>query len=261
MLTLIAAAILSTSSLEDGIKAIDALDTQGAVSQLEKARGEGPYDLTNHIRLYEHLAIAYAYVGRTEEAVKAFEQVLALSPGHAVSYTLSPKVTFLFEKARQLHAAAPQLSLEVSWPRDMKGGRRLPVTIENRVDSRHLLGSFKLFSREKGAAGFDAQPVAAPAPGQSLTLELPEVAPAVNGSVTRELYGIGFDAAGNEVFRWASGSMPRDVTSIPLITQAWYQRWYVWAAIVVVLAGTSATVAYFATRPLSPTVGGSFQLQ
>ncbi len=251
----------AAGSLEEGARALEALQTARAVSLLERARGEGPYDLPTHLRLYEQLAIAYAFLERPDDALKAFDRVLALSPGHAVSYTLSPKVTFLFERARNTHAGQPQLDLEVSWPKDIKGGAPLVVNVEKRFDVLELAINLALFSRTRGAPTFQPHPVPAPRPGQSVTVELPEESLGEEGSVVRELYLQATDAAGNEVFRWASSALPREVTSVALVKQAWYQKWWVWSAIGVAVAGATGGIVYWQTRQPPPLLRWSFSFQ
>ena len=260
-LALMSSAAPSSASLEDGVRALEALDTRRAVSLLERARGEGPYDLPTHVRLYEQLAIAYAFVERPEDALKAFDRVLALSPGYAVSYTLSPKVTFLFERARTARAARPQLELEVSWPKDLKGGAPLPVNVEKRFDTLALALNLTLFSRSKGEPAFQSHPLSAPGPGDSVTVVLPEEAPGPDGAVVRELYLKATDAAGNEVFRWASLAAPREVTSIALVNQSWYQKWWVWSVIGVGLAAATGGVVYWRTHQPPAVLQGSFSFQ
>ena len=102
-LILILAALVPTASgsFAKGSKALAEFRPEKAVKLLKKATKEGPYGYQDYVRLHEELGIAYAYVEDQAAAKREFSLVLMLDPGHAISYTLSPKVTFLFEQARQ----------------------------------------------------------------------------------------------------------------------------------------------------------------
>ena len=51
--------------------------------------------------------------------------LLALDPGHFLSYTLSPKATFVFEKVRNQTRVAP--AIDVSWEHGGKVGDAVPI--------------------------------------------------------------------------------------------------------------------------------------
>src|SRR5688572_29310831 len=94
-------------ALDQGAKALVDFRPEEAIVLLERAKTEGPYGYDDHAKLYEQLGIAYAYLDRSEDALAAFDMLLAIDPTRAISYTLSPKVTFLFEQARSKAGARP----------------------------------------------------------------------------------------------------------------------------------------------------------
>lgn len=249
-------------SLQAGLEALEAFDGESAVKALERSRlVEGPFELDAHLKLHESLGIAYAYAGRAGDALASFEFVLALSPGHAISYTLSPKVTFLFERARQKHAPAPQLAFDVAWPRDIEGGAPLPITVEKVRDARGLATSFTLFARPRGDGEWAPQHHSAPVPGGYATVTAPALAELDNGTVVRELYLAAFDELGNEVFRWGSPASPREVASAP--PPRWYQRGWVWPLLiggVLTVAAGAGGMVYAVTRPLPGEISGSLSV-
>src|SRR5262249_20539762 len=97
----LAVAAAQGQSLAEGSKALSDFRPAEALELLEKAKSEGPYDHEHCVQLHEQLAIAQAYLGKTEDSQHEFEMMLALEPGRSISYTLSPKVTFPFERARE----------------------------------------------------------------------------------------------------------------------------------------------------------------
>ena len=142
------------SALEQGAQAVKELRANEAIVLLEKARTEGPWSYAEHARLYEQLGIAYSYEGRSNEALAAFQTLLAIDPGHALAYTLSPKVTFLFEKARDQARTRAAPAIDVSWPRDGKIDAAVPVTVEVVADPAGWMKRVVLSYRVKGEPTF-----------------------------------------------------------------------------------------------------------
>jgi len=89
----------------------------------------GPLEHDSHVVLWEQRGISAAYVDDASTAKAAFDMLLALDPAHLVSYTLSPKATFLFEDVRNRRdRRAP--ALDVTWPRGGQVGKSVPVAVE-----------------------------------------------------------------------------------------------------------------------------------
>src|ERR1043165_8144886 len=89
-------------------------DVDVARQALDAADHGGPLDHNANVTLWEQRGIAAAYVGDERAAGAAFDMLLALDPGHFLSYTLSPKATFVFEKVRNDSRARGLPALDVN---------------------------------------------------------------------------------------------------------------------------------------------------
>lgn len=244
--------------IDRGAAALTEFRVDEALPLLEQARDAGPYAFADHVRLYEQLGIAYAYLEREGDALRAFETLLILDPGHLLSYTLSPRATFLFEKARTAAAARPRTAVDLSWPRTARTTEPLPVEIEVVADPGAVLATATLHMRARGDAGYRAVDVALPAVGGYRTVALPPLG--VRADTAVELYLTAFDAAGNEVLLWAGPEQPRDVPLRYIAPTPWYRKWWVWAAVGSAVAIGTGTTVYVLTRDPPGTVGGDVEL-
>jgi len=234
------------SLIDRAQKAIETFRVKQGLRLLDKARHGGPYKLSDHVRLYEQYAIAFAYLDRREEALRAFDMLLALSPGHAIRYTLSPKVTLLFEEARRRARERRPPQIEVILPRRPRVSDRLPIDIEVLADDRQLLAHATLFWRLRGQRHFRHETIPLRGPGNTTTISLPPVAASATSARTVELHLVAYDPRGNEVYHWHSERGPRELTLSYVPPDHWYGKWWIWA-----LAGTavaaSVGAAVFAT--------------
>lgn len=247
-------------SLDAGTKALADLRAEDAVTYLEQARREGPYTQDEHIRVYEELGIAYAYLDRTADALGAFDMLLALDPGHAISYTLSPKVTFLFEKARSKAADRAPPNVTVAWPLGLTVSDPVPLDLEVIADPLSFLKRAKVFTRLKGSSAYQALETNLPPVGGHRALQLDAPAPSATQPQVLDLYLLAYDAHGNEVYLWGSPQRPREVPLRYQPPDAWYQHWWVWAVAGTVLAAGASTAVFIATRTPSSTVGGNIRV-
>jgi tetratricopeptide (TPR) repeat protein len=252
--------LAAPQSLAQGQAALAEYRVEEAAALLERAKGEGPYRLADHVQLYESLGVAYAYLGRRVEALEAFDMLLALDPGHAIGYTLSPKATFLFEEARKLAARRPPPAIELYWPRDLQVGDPIPIDLEVIADPKGLLRRAVLQVRRKGEASYGPRAVELVGPGRYQRLVLDPVAPIATASEAVQLYLVVTDERGNEVFQVADAAHPREIALAYQAAEPWYRRWWVWATIGAVLAAGTATSTYFLLREPPDRVGGSFQV-
>jgi tetratricopeptide (TPR) repeat protein len=224
----------ATDELARGTAALASFDVAAALPLLEAAAGHGPLRHDQHVQLHEQLGIAYAYLGRQPDAERAFERLLRLEPRHLLSYTLSPKATFVFERVRDRLASEPAPAMDVSWPRDLEVDRPLRFEVELEADPGGTFASAALTLRE-GAGPRRLVPVALPVVGGFRRIELP--AP---GGARPRLLEVGltaYDSAGNEVYRWGDPRRPREVPIAYQPEPPWYRQWWVWAA-----GGTAAAV-------------------
>jgi hypothetical protein len=235
---------------------------EDAVRILERARTEGPFAHADHLRLYEQLGIAQAYLDRGKEALEAFRFLLALAPGHAISYTLSPKVTFVFEQARKMAAEAAQPAIDLGWPRGLEVGQGVPVDVEVLADPERFLARAELRHRLRGSgAPFAREVFPLPRAGEpAVRVTLPAVEPRGARAEVVEFYLVASDARGNEVLVFGSEKRPREIVLGASPPAPWYGRWWVWTLVGVAVAG-GATAAGLATRDPDPTVDGVFRVE
>lgn len=244
------------SSLDLAAEALADFRPDDAVKLLTKAKDEGPYLHADHVRLYEQLGIAYAYLEKPEDAKHAFEVMLALEPTHAISYTLSPKVTFLFEQAREHASERPAPTLDLSWSRELTVEDPIPIAVEVVADPQQFLERARLFYRTKGMPKWSSTDVDLLDVGRAARVELPPAAPAAERPETVELYAIAYDEPGNEVLLWGTERRPREIGLRYEPPDPWYGKWWVWVAAGVVVAGAAGSAVFAVTREPGPTVPG-----
>ena len=248
----------NAESLDLGAKALADFRTDEAVTLLERAKDEGPYGYADHARLYEQLGIAYAYLERAAEARDAFDMLLTIDPARAISYTLSPKVTFLFEQARGKAQARTPPTVQVSWPSRLMTGEEIPIDVEVVADPKAFLKRATLFYRQRGSqrwerSSFDLAPA-----GTRHTVSLPPVASDRPESI--EIHLTAFDDRGNAVLEWGSERRPREVALSVDPPTPWYGNWWVWAVAGGVVAAGAAAAAVAVSSEPGPTVRGTFEV-
>jgi hypothetical protein len=262
MLWLLVGALVGSAqeSLDRASKALAAFHVQDAIDNLQRARQEGPLAFDTHTRLYEQLGVAYAYADRKADALNSFDMLLSLDPGYAISYTLSPKATFVFEQARKTARERVPPTLNLSWPPKLRVFDAIAVSVEVTADPRGFLRRAVLYSRIKGKGSYTPTPVDLPPRGAQTQVGLPPAAAGATQPEVLEVFLVASDAQGNEVLRLAH---PRYPLEIPLAYEEivpWYKRWWVWAiAGSLVAAGTGATV-YLLQRPAPRTMDGTFRV-
>jgi hypothetical protein len=160
--------------------------------------------------------------------------VLALAPSHAISYTLSPRATFLFERARNDAGARPTPGVRVSWPRDLDVARPIPLEVEVTADPKSFLARARLFARRRGDRLYSVYDVDLPSAGSYRRVVLPPLAPGARRPETLDLFLAAYDRRGNEVLLWADSRRPAEIPLRYHPPTPWYRRWWVWT-----LAGTA----------------------
>ncbi|MFO0722893.1 MAG: hypothetical protein U1E65_03850 [Myxococcota bacterium] len=260
LLLALAAAPHGGKSLAEGQKALADFRPEEAVVLLEKAKDEGPYGYADHAKLYEQLGIAYAYLDKAEKAADAFDTLLLIDPTWAISYTLSPKVTFVFEQARNRAQNRTPPTLQVSWRHDLKISEEVPIDLEVVEDPRAFLKHAELHYRLKNAPSYEMLTLDLPAPGERATALIPPLArsAATRGSV--ELYLTAEDARGNAVLLWGTSGRPREIPLEFEPPTPWYGHWWVWAIAGVAIAAGATAAAVAVTREPAATVPGTFEV-
>src|SRR5512135_2404685 len=226
------------AKLAAGKQALDELKVDEAKVALDAAEKAGPLDHEHHIELWEQRGIAAAYVDDEAGARSAFDMLLALDPGHFLSYTLSPKATFVFEKVRTARHAAPEL--DVSWQRGGKVGEPLPLSVEVLSDPKQFLRRATLFVRTRGEPAWHAADLRLEAGEQRVVLPPFDAKKALSVEVYLEAY----DDHGNEVLTWADPSRPREIALRYDPPSPWYKTWWGIGAIVVAAGAVASVTAY-----------------
>lgn len=251
--------VAGRAQLEAGRAALAKFEVEQATSALAAAERAGPLDWDSHVTLWEQRGIAAAYAEDEPAALRAFETLLVLDPGHFLSYTLSPRATFVFEKARAAAQRAPRAAVQLSWRRDARIGDALPVDVEVISDPKGGLVRASLAMRTRGEASWREADLTLARPGSFTRVTLPPTGG--RKPATLELYLRAYDAAGNEVLRWASPDAPRELALRYEPPQPWHAKWWVRAIGGGVLLATTATIVYFATREPPGTVDGDVILR
>jgi hypothetical protein len=243
------------ATLAQATAALAAYQVDEALGLLQRALAQGPHPHDEHAALYEQLGIAYSYLERRPEALAAFDMLLAIDPGHALSYNLSPKATLLFQDARTQADRRPPPTLQVQWPHGLRVSQPLPIDVEVVADPKRLLDRASIYVRRRGQPRFSALDLTLSPPGRHRRVTLPAFASTRPEIV--EVYVSAFDRRGNEILRWGEPGRPREIALRYDPPPPWWRRWWVWAAAGgVVLTGSA--VVFFATRPLPDNVGLGF---
>lgn len=240
--------------LEAGRAALAKFEVEVASKELGAAASAGPLDFDSHVALWEQRGIAAAYSEDEPGALRAFDMLLALDPGHFLSYTLSPRATFVFEKARRAAQHAPRPAVQLTWRRDARIGDALPVDVEVVADPKGSLSRATLTLRTRGEASWRAVDLALPRVGGVSRVTLPPTTG--NKPATLELYLRAFDAAGNEVLRWSGPEAPRELALRYEPPAPWHGKWWVRGLAGGALLATTGAIVYFATREPPGTVDG-----
>lgn len=230
-------------------------DVDAAKLQLDAAATAGPLDHDANITLWEQRGIAAAYVEDEAGATAAFDMLLALDPGHILSYRLSPKATFVFEKVRDQQTGGAQL--DVNWQFGQKVGEPVPLDLEVVADPKAFLKVATVFVRTRGDAVWRAADLAVT--GKSKRIVLPPVT--ATKPVSLELYVRGYDERGNEVLAWADPARPREIPLRYDPPAPWYRKWWVITIAGSVLVGGTAAIVYAATREPPDTITGSVTMK
>jgi tetratricopeptide (TPR) repeat protein len=238
--------------------ALAAFDVERALPLLDAAMTAGPHEHDLLIDLYEQRGIAYSYLKREGEALKAFGELLDLDPGHLLSYTLSPQATFLYERARTAKEARSKAQLDVSWPQGLREDENVPLVVEVLSDPASMLQRMALYVRSSEKEAYRRVALKLPANGEVATVHLP--APHTNQSAVLQLYGKAYDEKGDEVLLWFDKSRPREIPLAYDAPSPWYRKWWVWAAIGGAVAVGTGTTVYLLGLDPADDVGGVFTL-
>ena len=242
----------AAAKLAQSTQAIAALDLDAAKAALAAVEHPGPLDHDAHVKLWEQRGIVAAYVDDVAGAKRAFDMLLALDPGHFLSYYVSPKATFVFEELRnQKDRTAP--ALDVQWQRGGKVGDPVPLDLTVVADPMLFLRRATVFVRSRGETTWRAGDVALHGDQRVV---LPPVA--ADKPVSLELYVRAYDDHGNEVLTWADPARPREIPLRYDPPPPWYRtRWASTIAASVVALGTGLTVYALTIAPPDKVTGAA----
>ena len=232
-------------------KALADFNVDAVKTELDAAAAK-PLDYKSYVSWWEQRGIAAAYVEDEKNASAAFDMLLALDPRHLLSYTLSPKATFVFEKVRALERT--EAALDINWPRDLKVGSDVPLDVEVVADPKGFLKRASLFVRERGTSDWRAADFVI-TNGKATRLRLPGINKKSPGAL--ELYLQAYDDKGNTVLNWADPKRPREIAMRYEPPTPWFRKWWVWAAAGTVVAGATGAIVFTATSEPPSRVGGS----
>jgi tetratricopeptide (TPR) repeat protein len=247
--------------LRKGEKQLEAFLPEEAAAELEKARASGPYRHGDYVRVFEQLSVAYAYLGNEKKALESFDMVLALSPGHAISYTLSPQATFLFERARKEAASRTPPAVRVTWPRRLDVAKPVPVEVEVMADPKAFLSRARLFARRAGDESYSVYEVSLPTDGTFERIVLPPVAPDAASPQGLDMYLAAYDPRGNEVLLWGAPDRPNTLELSYDPPTPWYKKWWVWTIAGSAVALGTGVAVYAITREPGATVDGGIEIK
>jgi hypothetical protein len=243
----------AAANIAAGKQALAKLDVDVARAALAAAEQGGPLDHDANVTLWEQRGIAAAYLNDERTASAAFDMLLALDPSHFLSYTLSPKATFVFEKVRNDTRARGVPALDVTWPHGQRVGDPVPIDLSIVADPKQFLSRATVFVRSRGDAGWRAADVTLAAAADRRIL-LPPVE--AQKPVSLELYLRAYDEHGNEVLTWADAGRPREIPLRYDPPAPWYRRtWFLAAAGTVIAAAVAVTVYELTVAPPETVTG------
>jgi hypothetical protein len=177
--------------------------------------------------------------------------MLAIAPTHALSYSLSPKATLPFERARQRAAQRPVPQIDLALPRGRQVHEALPIDLDVLADPLRFFSKARI-SYRADEEEWRTVDVTLDDPGGRHHLTLPALAPRERAAVV-ELWVVIEDRVGNEVMLIG----PREISLAHIPPEPWYESWWVWTIAGVAVAGGATAAILAATGREDPTISGS----
>jgi hypothetical protein len=242
----------AAAQLAAGKAALVKQDVEQAKRALDAAEHGGPLDHDMNVTLWEQRGIAAAFLEDDKSASAAFDMLLALDPGHFLSYTLAPQVTFVFEKVRNAIRTTGAPAIDVNWPSGGKVGDPVPLDVQVVADPKQFLKTATVFVRARGEQGWRAADL-------TLSRDTHVVLPAVTAAqpTSLELYLRAYDAHGNEVLAWADPARPREIPLRYDPPPRWFRNWKVYAVSIPIALALTGGIVYAATREPPSEANGS----
>lgn len=248
------------AEIDEALVALDSMQYKLVIERLYKAKG--PYSLDDLIRRDETLGIALALSHREKEAFEVFKHLLALAPGFDLPYTLPPQVTIIFERARSVLAKRNSTRVDLQVARDASLGQEIPVALFCRGNALDLVANWELCFRRRGAnqpysclrqvsKGADSRnDFILPVLVENAESDTQNAAKSNTRTwMVLQIALSGYDAQGNEVYRYADRDLPREFEvglhpSPPWYAPPWQRKAWFWVTLAGLgLAGVGLTVA------------------
>jgi len=261
-----AQAAIESDLVKQGIAAYNDLEYPRAIDLLKKALQE---TLTRDEKIVTFQTLAYAHValGKHDEAVQDFENLLRINGSFELDRTISPRVRAVFEEARGRVAtqggggvdraqALPELHPMVTPTKKVKEGQAVTVAA---AYPGGVASNVELFYRTRGQNVF-AKLKAPVAPDGSFSVTVPGMHVA---GPALEYYLVVLDDNGASVALAGTLGQPLAVDvegrKRPVYTKGWF--WGVMAGVAVVGAGVATAVVLTTRSTISSSTPATISIQ
>jgi hypothetical protein len=219
--------------VSDAKVAVDTQDPEKATEVFAAADKIQPFDHDTNIAIWELRGIIAGYMDQGSAARTAFDMLLALAPGHLISYGLKPAITEIFEAARaDSHKRRPP-EVDIAWPSGLTTADAIPLDVEVLSDPKQFLHHATVFVRARGDSQWRASDLELAAKPKRVII--PPVGAAKPTAI--ELYLRAYDERGNEVLAWSDPTRPREIPLRYDPPTKWYRSWKTYA-----IGGTAAAL-------------------
>jgi len=263
-----AAAARAALRLERGLELLEMQEHEDARAELERALKGGPYSFEQAVALYRGLGTVRAFANDIEGSRWAFHRMLRVDPTIILSYTISPKATFVYERVREdmkdLTGVQVTIETEPVVPLD----REIPVLVRTKADPSRHVKRLELLYRVKGDAEYQRLPIAFPPPGSQVDVDLPAVS-SKRARETREgkegaflqLALVGYDENDWEVYRGPAPSAPQELPVGFGAAGPWYTSWWAYGLLASSVAAVAAgMLVWAAVKPPDDPVTTSYEV-
>ncbi|RLB55152.1 MAG: hypothetical protein DRI34_11000 [Deltaproteobacteria bacterium] len=253
ILVLVPALALAGERGSEAQRKLDDLDFDGAIEAARKVLGDDTAQPEDLQEAYKVLGLAYSATGRDDEAMVAFRKLLSIDSDFQLSPDISPKLAAPFYQALAITREMKPLSLGYQPETTPDGTPPGRVSFKLEADPMRLISRVRICLAAKPGSWDCSTSRSLEGPAE-LEFELPRTA----GEPAR-YYFEALNEHGGVVARLGSRRQPlgertRQQTpvaaaalpaagelagSVPAAATPWYQSWWFWTAVGVVVAGTA----------------------
>jgi hypothetical protein len=214
------------------------------------------------VALYELQGTAYLFQNKEDKARAAFERLLQADPDHQLPKATSTKIRTLFEQVR---ADRRPVKLAHTKLASAKAGQRLDVRAQ--IADLPQGAKPRLYYRRAGTEGYSSTSFVSEPPDYVAKVPAFEL-PAEDAEYSLEYYLEVGDATGRRIAGVADALSPLRVrvsakdeaapgpATAPVVEsgEAWYQKWWVWTIVGVVVVGAGVGAGVALSLPSDATV-------